>query len=423
MIITTISHSTRQRLTAALFIAQSLFSAAMIAAFTLTPILAAELGGSNNAAGVPNTLTLLGRAAAAYPIGWLFDRVGRRLGLTVGFALALAGAALTVWSIMNSSFVGFCAGAALMGMGRGGSDQSRYVAAEVQTADRRAKVIGLIVFAGTVGAVGGPLLVGPSARLAEAWGLLGDTGPYVVAIGLYAVGLLTLFFFLRPDPKAISKRMQLENPEEEKAGPIRPLSQIFSQPTVLLAVAAMAIGQLVMALIMVITPLHMDHNNHGTDSVSLVIMAHTLGMFGLSGVTGWLIDRYGRIPLIVAGSIILIISGILTPVSVSVVNLAVALFLLGLGWNFCFIAGSSLLTDALAASERARAQGASEVLVSLATGVGSLGTGAVFDQGGMTAVSAVGIALSLLLVAMLVWFNRFQAGKTAEAYRNPTGRI
>ena len=403
-----ISHSTRQRLTGALFISQSLFSAAMIAAFTLTPILAAELGGSDSAAGVPNTLTLLGRAAAAYPIGWLFDKVGRRLGLMIGFALALAGAVLTVWSVMNSSFIGFCAGAALMGMGRGGSDQGRYVAAEVNTADRRAKVIGLIVFAGTVGAIGGPALVAPSARLAEGWDYLGDTGPYLAAIGLYAIGLLTIFIFLRPDPKQISQALEAENPEVDAAAPIRPLSQIFSQPTVLLAVAAMAIGQLVMALIMVITPLHMDHNNHSTESVSLVIMAHTLGMFGLSSLTGWLIDRYGRIPLIVAGSAILIVAGILTPLSVAVPNLAVALFLLGLGWNFCFIAGSSLLSDALATGERARAQGASEVLVSLATGVGSLGTGAVFNQGGMTAVAAVGIALALLLVALLVWFGRFQ---------------
>ena len=404
----TISHSTRQRLTGALFISQSLFSAAMIAAFTLSPILAAELGGSDSAAGVPNTMTLLGRAAAAYPIGWLFDKVGRRLGLTIGFALALAGAVLTVWSVMNSSFIGFCAGAALMGMGRGGSDQARYVAAEVQTADRRAKVIGLMVFAGTVGAIGGPALVGPSARLAEMWGFLGDTGPYLAAVVLYAVGLLTIFLFLRPDPRQVSRALEAENPSEEPDGPVRPLGKIFKQPAVLLAVAAMTVGQLVMALIMVITPLHMNHNNHSMESVSLVIMAHTLGMFGLSGVTGWLIDRYGRIPLIAAGAALLIISGILAPLSLAVANLAVALFLLGLGWNFCFIAGSSLLADSLAANERARAQGAGEVLVSLATGVGSLGTGAVFAQGGLTAVAAVGIALSLLLVALLFWFNRFQ---------------
>ncbi|MCP4419469.1 MAG: MFS transporter [Chloroflexi bacterium] len=408
MATTTIPNSTRQRLTGALFISQSLFSAAMIAAFTLSPILAAELGGNDNMAGVPNTLTLLGRAAAAYPIGWLFDKVGRRLGLTISFALALAGAVLTVWAVMNNSFIGFCAGAGLMGMGRGGSDQGRYIAAEVHTAVRRAKVIGLIVFAGTIGAIGGPALVSPSVRLAESWGLLGNSGPYLAAIGLYALGLLTIFTFLRPDPKLVSQIVRQEDSVEDDTASERPLRQIFSQPMVMLAVASMAIGQLVMALIMVITPLHMNHNDHSTDSVSLVIMAHTLGMFGLSSITGWLIDRYGRIPLIVAGSLILILSAILAPLSLALSNLAIALFLLGLGWNFCFIAGSSLLSDSLASGERARAQGAGEVLVSLATGAASLGTGALFSWGGYTVVAAVGIALTLLLVAAVVWFQQWQ---------------
>lgn len=415
MTTTSISPGVRQRLTGALFISQSLFSAALIAAFTLTPILAAKLGGSDSLAGVPNTMTLLGRAAAAYPIGYLFDKVGRRLGLTIGFTLALAGAILTVWAVINNSFIGFSAGAALMGMGRGGSDQARYIAAEVQTADRRAKVIGLIVFAGTIGAIAGPALVSPSTKLAAAWGFLGDTGPYFAAIGLYALGLLTIFIFLRPDPKIVSQALSDAAFEVDDAVPERPLRQIFSQPMVLLAVASMAIGQLVMALIMVITPLHMNYHDHGTDAVSLVIMAHTLGMFGLSSVTGWLIDRYGRIPLIVAGSLILIISAVLTPLSVAVPNLAVALFLLGLGWNFCFIAGSSLLSDALQANERARAQGAGEVLISLATGAGSLGTGALFSQGGITAVTAAGIALTLLLVAAVAWFNQLQRRSTAAA--------
>jgi MFS family permease len=408
MTTTSITTGTRQRLIATLFISQSLFSAALIAAFTLTPIVAAKLGGSESFAGIPNTLTLLGRAAAAYPISWLFDKVGRRMGLSVGFALALAGAILTVWAIMIGSFIGLCAGAALMGMGRGGADQGRYIAAEVQTVDRRAKVIGLIVFAGTVGAIGGPALVPPSIKLAEAWDFVGNAGPYLAAAVLYLLGLLTVFIFLRPDPKLISQTLDEAAVPEDDVAPERPLRQIFSQPMVILAVASMAIGQLVMAMIMVITPLYMNHNNHDIGAVSWVITAHTLGMFGLSGVTGWLIDRYGRIPLIGAGALILIISAVLTPLSVALPNLAVALFLLGLGWNFCFIAGSSLLSDALETKERTRAQGAGEVLISLATGAGSLGTGLLFSQGGITAVSAVSIGLTMLLVAAVVGFNQLK---------------
>lgn len=398
-----VTESARRRITAALFLSQSLFSAALIASFTLTPIIAAQLSGSDSAAGVPNTVTLLGRAAAAYPIGWLMDRIGRRLALSFGYVLGLLGLAVAVFSIVAGTFIGFCVGVGLFGMGRGASDQGRYVAAEVHTAARRAKVIGLIVFAGTVGAVGGPLLVSPSEQFVAGLGWNGLAGPYVVATVLVFLALVLTFAMLRPDPLTIGRQVANEETDGKATLPARPLSQIFVQPTVLLAVAAMVIGQLVMTLIMVVTPLYMNHNNHGTQSISLVIMAHTLGMFGLSGVTGWLIDRYGRITMIVAGSLVLVVASLLTPVSTGVPMLALALFLLGLGWNFCFVAGSSLLSDALVAVERGRAQGASEVLVALASGAGSLGTGVVFDSGGIVAISGAGLAFSLALMGVIAW--------------------
>lgn len=398
--------SVRRRITLVLFIGQSFFSAAMIAGFTLTPIIAASLTGSDSAAGVPNTLMLLGRAAAAYPLGWLLDHAGRRWGLTAGFLLAVVGSALAVVSIIGASFIGFCLGAALTGMGRAASDQSRYVAAEVQTASKRAKVIGLIVFAGTVGAVAGPLIVDPSGQLAARLGLAVSTGPFVMGALLYFLALLVTVVFLRPDPLAVGRAVAVaEQPETAGAKGGRALSRIFADPLVVLAVAAMVIGQLVMTLVMVITPLHMDHYDHGTQAISLVIMAHTLGMFGLSSVTGWLIDRFGRLAMIVTGALVLVGATLLAPISTAVPVLAFALFLLGLGWNFCFIAGSSLLSDALAAGERGRGQGASEMMVALAAGTGSLGTGAVFARGGMAAVSAVGLAFSLALIATYAWLT------------------
>ena len=141
-------------------------------------------------------------------------------------------------------------------------------------------------------------------------------------------------------------------------------------------------------------------------------------MFGLSGVTGWLIDRYGRIVTIVIGAMILILASVLTPLSVEVQSLAVALFLLGLGWNFCFIAGSSLLSDALTANERGRAQGVGEMLVALSAGTGSFSTGGVFAAGGITAVAAVGLGFSLVLVAFLTWLGvsrKIQQPEPAES--------
>ncbi|HEX6387646.1 MAG TPA: MFS transporter [Anaerolineae bacterium] len=398
--------SVRQRITLVLFVGQSFFSAAMIAGFTLTPIIAASLSGSDSAAGVPNTVTLLGRAAAAYPLGWLLDHAGRRWGLAAGFLLAVLGSALAVISIMAASFIGFCLGAGLVGMGRAASEQSRYVAAEVQTAGKRAKVIGLIVFASTVGAVGGPLLVDPSGQLAARLGLLTATGPFMIGALLYFLALSVTVLFLRPDPLAVGRAVAIaERSDTVDEAHERPLIQVFANPIVVLAVAAMVISTLVMTLVMVITPLHMNHHDHGTQAISLVIMAHTLGMFGLSSVTGWLIDRFGRLAMIVAGALVLASATLLAPLSTEVPLLAFSLFLLGLGWNFCFIAGSSLLSDALMAHERGRAQGANEMLVALASGAGSLGTGAVFARGGMAAVGAVGLAFALALIAAYAWLT------------------
>ena len=144
-----------RRIISTLFASQSLFSAAMIASFTLMPIIAVDLSGSKSAAGVPNTTNLLARAAFALPLGWLMDQIGRRLGLSIGFALAVVGFMVTVFSLFNSSFVLFCLGLGLVGAGRGAIDQSRYVAAEIRPYEKRAKAIGFIVFAGTIGAIGG----------------------------------------------------------------------------------------------------------------------------------------------------------------------------------------------------------------------------------------------------------------------------
>lgn len=398
----------QQRITAILFISQSLFSAAMIASFTLTPIIAAELSGSDSAAGIPNTVTLLSRAAMAFPIGWLMDRVGRRLGLSLGYGLGIAGSSAAVLAIVNGSFLGFCVGVGLVGMGRGAIEQNRFAAAEVHLPHRRAKMIGLIIFASTIGAIGGPLLVDPSGNWVEGFGLSALAGPYTISAGLMFLALALTFALLRPDPLQIGRQLDAaeEARQTEPARQARSLRLILGDRSVQVAIAAMVIGQLVMVLIMVITPLHMDHNAHSHRAISWVIMAHTLGMFGLSGVTGWLIDRYGRIAMIIIGAGVLAISALLAPISVQVWPLAVALFLLGLGWNFCFIAGSSLLSDALNANERGRVQGANEMLVALAAGMGSLSTGAVFAYGGIIAVSAVGLACALALIGATVWQRR-----------------
>jgi MFS family permease len=144
----------------------------------------------------------------------------------------------------------------------------------------------------------------------------------------------------------------------------------------------------------------MHHEHHSAGEISVVFMAHTLGMFGFAFLTGWLIGQLGARPMILFGAVVLVISSILAMQAANLLALVVALFLRGLGWSFCFVAGSALLTSALHPHERGRIQGANDMLVALASGTGSLSTGAIFSGGGMVAVGAVGLGLTLAFMAL-----------------------
>ncbi|MDJ0752027.1 MAG: MFS transporter [Ardenticatenaceae bacterium] len=396
--------ATRNRLAGTVFLAQSFFSASTIAAFTLSPIIAAELAGSEAAAGFPNTITLVGRALFAYPFGYLMDRIGRRYALSGGYFMAFVGAIISFWAVVQNSYLGFLLGALLIGMSRSAGDQSRFIAAEVYPTKRRARVIGVVVFAGTIGAIFGPLLVPPSTNLMTGFELPGNSGPFIVSAVAMLLATVVTFLFLYPDPGTIARQIDDEeskelaangSPQAEK----RPLGEIFRKPMVILSILSMGLGFFVMTFLMVITPLHMAHHNHTTEGISSVIFWHTFGMFGLSFMTGYLIDRFGQIKIIYGGTFILVASCIVAPLSVTLPVLWLALFLLGLGWNFTFIGGSSLLTDALTASERAQTQGAAEALVSIMSGLASFTVGFAFEQGDYWLVSMIGLGFTLILLA------------------------
>jgi MFS family permease len=403
-----------RRITNTVFLSESLFGAAFLAAVTLLAINAVELGGGDQYAGVPSTISLAGRAAIAVPIGMLMDRAGRRPAMVLGYIAGALGFATIALAVGWSSFWVLCLGAGLTGIANGASQQARYIAAEVWPDDNRARVIGFIVFAGTVGAIGGPLLVGPTSTLAAMLGGNPLAGPYWFGTLLTAAAALLTFLLLRPDPLQLSRRREA-SARDEAAQPavVRPLGEIFRLPLVQLAIASMVVGQLVMTLIMVITPVHMHHLQHSTGEISVVFTAHTLGMFGLAAVTGRLIDRLGSGPMIAYGAGLLVLASLLAPAAANVLTLAVALFVLGLGWNFCFVAGSALLANQLHAGERGRVQGTNELLIALASGAGSLVTGAIFAAGGMLRVGAIGLALTLIFAVFATWRWRRQTAVAA----------
>jgi MFS family permease len=248
----------------------------------------------------------------------------------------------------------------------------------------------------------------------ESFGLHQDVGPWAALVCLCLVAAALTFFLLRPDPMTVARALSVEAGEARKRDGhvsesfVRPLSALLRLPKVQLGIIAALVSQTVMVVLMAMTPLHMDHTHHGREDISLVIAFHTLGMFGLSPLTGYLIDRFGRIPMLMVGSVTLIISALLAPLSSEVPLLALALFLLGLGWNFGYVAGSSLLADALQGEERARVQGINDALVFLAAGFGSLGAGVLFANGGYGTVSLAGLVLVVALIAVMWWLTRPQ---------------
>ncbi|NJN18490.1 MAG: MFS transporter [Oscillochloris sp.] len=410
-----LSAATR-RITATLFASQSLASAAIIAAFTVSAIIIVDLSGTEASAGLPSTLTLAGAAFAAYPAGRMMQRFGRRIGLSLGFLFGLVGMGLGAVAVLLPSFVVFLFGLLFIGVARGFVDQSRYAAADAAPISERARAISLVVFAGTVGAIGGPLLVGPLGVLATQFGLPELIGPLLGGAILFGLGGLVILALLFPEPQKIAQALAAAETRTGTAAPegtAHNIADVLRIPAGRTALVAMVIGQMVMVLIMSVTSLHMHQNGHELGNISLVIGAHTFGMFGFSMLTGWFADRLGRPATIAIGALILIVGAIVGPLSLQVFWLAVALFLVGLGWNLCYIAGSSLLADSLTAGERGRVQGASDLLVNLGAATGSLGSGVVLANFGYGALCLLGGLFALLPLLMAA--GRMRADRTIPA--------
>ncbi|HXV42967.1 MAG TPA: MFS transporter, partial [Anaerolineae bacterium] len=289
-------------------------------------------------------------------------------------------------------------------------------AAEANVPTKRARAISLIVLAGTVGSITGPGLIKWTGILAERAGLPELSGPWFLAAAFLGLALLIVNFFLRPDPQQIARQLAAQEPPPDLLSQVgRSFQEIlFGDHRAKIAVSAMVFGQLTMVLVMTITPVHMHGHQHDIADISWVIMAHTLGMFGLSFLVGWLIDRLGRIKMITAGGVILIASCLLAPLSTGVFWLMLALFLLGLGWNCCFVAGSALLTDVLRPHEKGKIQGLVDAVINVASGVGSLGGGLVFAAIGYTTMNWIGLIIALIPLLLILLLHSRRSEMSLE---------
>jgi MFS family permease len=395
-----------RKITFTLFLAMSLGSAGMIVAATVTAIVGAEISGNPAWAGLPAAVLTLGAAIASFLLGFAMDRFGRRLGLVLGLLIGLLGTALAVAAIGLISFPIFLAGVALSGSARAALQLGRFAAAEVHPPEQRGRAISNVVIGGTVGAVLGPWLAGPMGQWAINAGYSEMVGPFAASFLLIALAAIVVFLLLRPDPKDLGRQVAELYPEATTdESQVRSFAQILRVPAAAVAIIAMVVSQMVMVMLMGITALHMKDNNHVLFGISLVISAHTFGMYAFSIFSGQLADRWGRGPVILSGVGVIILACILAPISPNLIPLALSLFLLGLGWNFCYVGGSSLLADQLNHLERAKTQGINDLLMGLATAIGSFVSGLIFAAYGYGVVGLVGAALAVLPFGMTLWWR------------------
>lgn len=385
-----------------LLVSQVLAGAGLAAGVTVGALLAEDIVGSTGIAGLPAALFTLGSAAAAIGVGRLSQRSGRRPGLAAGYAVGALGGAGVVAAAALDSVVLLFLSLVLYGSGTATNLQARYAGADLAPASRRGRAVSTVLVATTLGAVIGPNLVEPTGALAGSFGIPDLAGPFMLASAAYALAAVAVLVLLRPDPLLVARaasgeapaagELALDDPPQMAAGTAR------------LAASAMVLTQMVMVAVMTMTPVHMRDHGHDVGDVGLVISIHIAAMFLPSPLTGQLVDRIGRRPVLVAAGVTLLAAGVLAALAPpeSMGLLIVALALLGLGWNFGLVAGTALVTDAVPLSERARVQGSVDLGVALSGAGGGMASGFVVAATSYAALSLAGGLLSLILLPALL---------------------
>jgi len=379
--------------------------AAFFACGTVSALVALQLGGRAVWAGVPAAVLQLTGAFAALGVAIITEQIGRRRGLALGLAIGALGTGVAAAAIVADALLIFLGGLMLMGVASAAMLLGRFAVAEVHPPERRGRAISNVVIGGAIGSIVGPLLVGPPGRWALGAGINELAGPYLAALVILAAASLATLIWLRPDPRDVGRKMAAKHPEPvQRWETARSVALILRTPAALIAVSAMTLSQMAMVTVMVMTTLYMKDQGHSLTSISLVLSSHALGMFGLSWVSGRLTDRWGRGQVILTGTALQVLACALAPLSSDVLPLSVALFVLGLGWSMCFVAGSTLLSDQLSPKERAMAQGTNDLLIGVATAAASLGGGLLFALAGYPSVCIAGVALSLLPLGLTAWW-------------------
>ncbi|WP_432722890.1 MFS transporter [Jeongeupia wiesaeckerbachi] len=385
-----------------LAICQGLYIAAISIDLTLTGLAGFTLASDKRLATLPFTIIIITAALTTLVAASLLKRIGRRWGFAIGSAVGALGGLTSALAMFQHDFALFCVGTACIGVFQAFAQYYSLAAADEVSGDAKARAISTVMTGGVLAALLGPLL----AKNAQDWFVaVPFAGAYLLAALLGLVSLALIGLIYRDPPPSSAANV---------SGPARPLSTIVAQPVFFAAIANNLIANAVMIGVMTATPLAMLACGYGVADGAGVIQWHMLGMFAPAFISGRLISRFGVMPVSLTGAAMIASCALLGQSSTSLPVFYVALMLLGVGWNFMYVAGTTLLAQSYRPSERAKTQGSSAFASSCAAALGSFIAAPWLQRYGWSSLNAAVLPLLLVpVLATLYW--RFASRPVAAA--------
>lgn len=375
-----------------LAIAQSLYSCAVITVFATGPLVGLMLAPSQGLATWPVTSFVVGSMLAVWPASYLMKFYGRKPVFIAGAVSSIVGALVSVWAIFHNDFYLFCIGASVQGVLQATSSFYSFAAAEAAGPEDKSIAISWVLTGGVVAAIAGTLISSTTRDLLAPFTFAGT----YIAVVVFALLSLIVFAYL-----------QMAKPTQaEIQGPQRSWPELLQQPKLVIAMATAILSYALMNLMMTAAPVAMKICGFDTDASIWVIQWHVLAMFLPSFFTGVLIKRYGVNLITGIGMAILISAGVTALLGISFANFSMALILLGLGWNFGFIGGTTMLTTTYTPAERAKVQAVNNFGVSLMVAIASAGSGQMLSHFGWGSVALTVMPIAAVMLAVVVMRER-----------------
>lgn len=371
---------------------QALFFISAVTMITFGGLVGKMLADDKSLATLPVALYVVGSMLSTVPASFIMRRIGRRGGFLIGASAGIISGALAAYAIFEGSFWLFGLSAFIGGIYQAHTQYYRFAATEAAPGEYAARAISLVLAGGVVSALFGPWIAVSTRDLLAP---VPFAGAYATASVISLVAFAVISFLRIPKTEV-----------ETESGGGRPLLEIIRQPVFMAASLSAAMSYGLMVLVMTSTPLAMEACGFSIEATGGVIQGHVLAMFVPSFFSGWLIGRLGVLRVLYSGMAMFVIGAVIAVSGIDFANFFITLVLVGVGWNFLFVGGTTLLGEAYRPEEKAKVQGFNELIVSVSSATASFSSGALMNTSGWNFVNYGMVPFLLITFMATVWYGR-----------------